>query len=301
MSRLTDLTRLLAEYQAADAAAGSLEDITALRTRAIRRAFEKNAAFFADIRALYDIVSAQPRDPARAEAADAPTRTLFVALTSNRRFFSGLISRIIEKLREELANEPDAEAVVIGSVGWEFCEETGVPARARYMPFADDTPTPEELASLVGTFAGFGRVVILHPAFVNVFRQEVAVEDITHSPEQLPEPASAAFPEGVPPLPGIPEAAIIAARTSGEYILEPDATALLGFFDTQVRHVLFDRVLLESDLARTAARLMRLTEAQSRARALVDETRRAMIRASAARASRELLETFAGLAAWNRS
>ena len=76
--------------------------------------------------------------------------------------------------------------------------------------------------------------------------------------------------------------------------------AILAFFDAQVKRVLFRGVLLEAELARTAARFLRMEEAQEHAHGLLVATRSRVRREMAAVSNTELLETFAGFTKWKR-
>ena len=85
------------------------------------------------------------------------------------------------------------------------------------------------------------------------------------------------------------------------YIFEPEVSAILTFFDAQVKRVLFRGVLLEAELARTAARFVRMEEAQEHAHDLTVKTMARVRRETAAVSNTELLETFAGFAQWKRT
>lgn len=279
MSVLTELRQRLVEYQTAEVTAGALQDISALRLSGIRRGFEKNRAFYEEIRALYEIVRSQAKKSRIEVEAPKPKRVrqLFVAITSNKRFYGALMHEIIEALVREMATTPDATALIVGRVGWQYFEETGSAGRGRRMELAEDMPSPSELAELLRYIETFDRIIVLYPKFINTFRQGVARQDITQSIEVAEVP-----------------------KDEVGYIFEPEVPAILSFFDTQVRRVLFDRVMLEAELARTSARLIRMEEAQQRAQRLVGVAERRIRREVAAISNTGLLETFAGFTQWKQ-
>jgi ATP synthase F1 gamma subunit len=277
MSIVKELTRELSEYQAAQRTAGALEDISGLRVQNIRRQFDKNRAFFEEIRALYGVVQshAKKRDIETLEKPKRP-KTLFVAITSNKRFYGALIRDIVAELMRRLVQEADASSVIIGRVGWQYLEQAGATKRTRQIVLNDDTPTTAEFQELLKLFEGYNRIWMLYPKFINPFKQDVGIEDITQSPQtEVPQ-------------------------TNVGYIFEPEIPALLSFFDTQVRRVLFNRVLLEAELARTSARFMRMEEAGERTHTLLGQTSQRLRREEAALSNMELLETFAGFSKWHQ-
>lgn len=282
MSILTELTARMEEYQAAETTAGVLQDISALRASAIRREFEKNKAFYEEIRTLYEIIHSQAKKyasvPIESKGKPKKMRQLFVAITSNKRFYGSLMHGIIARLATEMDAEPEATCLILGRVGWQHFEALGDTKRARQIILADDSPTPQEYRELLSYLDSFDRIIVLYPKFINTFRQEVALQDITQSFEAATE-----------------------APIEVEYIFEPEVPAMLSFFDTQVRRVLFDRVLLEAELARTSARFVKMEEAERRANRLVITARARMRREVAAVSNAGLLETFSGYTTWHQT
>ncbi|MGH7141552.1 MAG: F0F1 ATP synthase subunit gamma [Minisyncoccia bacterium] len=277
MSRIAELKKTLDEYEAAEITAGALEDISGLRMQSIRAQFEKNRSFYEEIRALYGVVQAQGKRIGGDQQKAKKPRELFVAITSNKRFYGSLIRDIIQALSARLAQSAEGSCLIVGSVGWQYFEQFGARKGSRQMVLADDTPTPQEFETLLRHFSGFDRIYVFYPKFINPFRQDVGVEDITESPA----------------------VGAVAASTAEMYLFEPEVSLILAFFDTQVRRVLFGRVLLEAELSRTAARLIKMEEAEGRAQKLVSEQRTRIRRETAAASNTQLLETFAGFTQWS--
>src|SRR5690606_1077397 len=113
----------------------------------------------------------------------------------------------------------------------------------------------------------FSQVFMFYPTFINTFRQEVGMIDITYQPT---------------------------VTTTGTleigYIFEPDIDALLEFFETQVRLILFNRVLLETKMAQTGARLSKMQRAREEAGVRVKEQRREIHKEEMVIQSMRLLE-----------
>src|SRR3989344_3582261 len=284
MSRLNEYKQLLDEYDAAELTAGALEDIAALRMQAIRSGFEKNRTFFEGIGALYATLRSVATKEGGEKKLGKGKRHLYVAITSNKRFYGNLMREVIAALSRALASAPETSALIIGRVGWQYLEQTGSLKQARQFIQADDTPTAKEFEELMHHVEEFDRVFVLYPQFINPFRQEVGITDITQSPEEL-----------------ITKGPAEERKDSQEtYIFEPEVDAVLAFFDAQVKRVLFQGVLLEAELARTAARFLRMEEAQEHAHDLVVATRSRVRREMSAVSNTELLETFAGFTKWKQ-
>lgn len=289
MSRLNEFRKNLEEFRTAETTAAALEDISALHLQSIRSGFERNRTFYAGIRALYGTV--RTFGEKKQLKIKKERSTLLVALTSNKRFYGGLMREVVSGLGKSLTQIPSADALVIGRAGWQYIEQMNLVSRVRQTLTEDDMPTAEEFESLLSTFEHYERVLVLYPKFINPFRQDVGIEDITQSPERA-IPASEAI------------SADTKTQTGDEdevgYIFEPEVPEILAFFDAQVVRVLFQGVLLEADLARTAARLLRLEESQERAHTLVLRAQARVRKEVYSISESELLETFAGFRKWSR-
>ena len=287
MSRIAELKKNLDEYRAAELTASALEDLSAMRLAGIRSGFERNRTFYAGIRDLYGIVRkfGETKNPIE---KPKEKKQLFVALTSNKRFYGSLMREVIAALARSLAQLPSSDALVVGRAGWQYVEQMNLTKQVRQMILEEDMPSAEEFDKLLDYFSQFDRVLVLYPKFINPFRQDVGIEDITQSPERA-----------IPDVKQKDEAAAV-EDAGPTYIFEPESSAILSFFDAQVQRVLLQGVLLEAELARTAARLLRLEEAQARAHELAQRGEFRVRRESAAISDAELLETFAGLATWRR-
>ena len=270
MSRLTDYDRRIKQYAVAEETAGALSDISALRMQAIRKRFEKNQLFFDEIRSLYGIVRASAE---LEEARHGAEKVLYIAVTANKRFAGTLARDTVDALARALQKDERATAFVIGRLGWQYFDTLGLSKRGRQVLFAGEGPTPGEFASLLAHAARYDRVFVLYGRFVNAFRQEVAMEEVSQSPEPV-------------------------ADGKEGYLFEPEVGALLTFFNAQVRYALLERVMLESELARMAARFVTMEESSQRAHALRTLEERRRTREATASTNAALLETYAGSAHW---
>jgi F-type H+-transporting ATPase subunit gamma len=273
MSAIKELQENLESTQTARFVTTMLRDISANKLQVIRTAFEKNGAFYQEMRNLDLLVQmyAENNNHSRGKKNKKKEKDVFVALTSNKRFFGTLNRDITFRLIDRLKKDTESDAVVIGQTGQTLLENTEFAPRCSYISFEEDAPTSAEVFSLIRKLGGYNRIYMFYPTFINSFRQEVGLIDITYQPTITKD-----------------------EKLEVDYIFEPDIEALLTFFETQVRLILFNRVLLETKLAQTGARLSKMQRAREEAGELLKEQRREIHKEMMALQSMHLLETFAG-------
>ncbi len=272
MSAVRDLQDELEQTETAQFVTTMLRDISATRLQSMRAIFDANRAYYTELHTLMAMVHSYA---ARAGIALDANRfgdgKAFVAVTSNKRFYGQLNQLVIKEFVRNLQVHPSAQGFVIGQTGVQILERMRVTRKVTAFSFPSDTPTHDEITSVIAALHPYNEVMICHPTFINSFRQEPMVTDITHEPKPIER--------DLPPV---------------EYICEPDIQALLEFFRTQIRFVLFDRVLLETRVALTGARLMKMQRARERAKELVKQQRQEIHKVVSTAESMRLLETFTG-------
>ncbi len=279
MSVVTDIRQELEDVRTAKFIAGALRDISATKMRIIREGFRSNIAFFNEISALYELLklhaARRKYDKKRGTiATEAPTK-IAVAITSNKRFYGTLNNEVMTEFLEHM-KEQNQDCMVIGSTGKQLLVNTPYKKRCRTLLFENDSPTVDEMRDFLEMVRAYEQVLIFYPKFVNVFKQEVAYIDITHTPD-----------------PGH-----VAEKKFDGYIFEPELLEMLEFFERHIRYILFHRTMLETELSRTAARLLKMNTAEHRATDRMEEKELELRKEMASLSSMRLLETFAGFATW---
>ena len=274
MSAVHDLKETLEQLQTAQFVTTMLRDISATRLQSIRSAYMANEVYYTELHELMRLVKSYA-------AAHAPhtlyknneAGRVYVALTSNKRFYGILNHRVLQHYFELRQSDQTAAGLIVGQTGRNIVNTRDQAEETEFFSFAKDTPKPEETLKLIESLAGYTEVVVVHPTFVSSFTQNVAVTDISHVPKESVKET--------PPL---------------DYLFEPDIPDMLKFFTKQIRLVLFERVLLETELALTGARLMKMQRARERAKELVGEQRHTIYKEVSTVKSMRLLETFTGFA-----
>ena len=275
MSRIAEIRHTLEDYRTAGLITGVLQEISATKMQDLRGHFERNARFFTGIREVYAIVKEHA-----AAAAPIPKeqKDIYIGLTSNKRFSGTLNRDVVRSFVAVTRNAQGSDFLMLGVTGAQYVQETDMAGKVESAAFEGDSPTPRELATLLTKLNGYGHVYVVYPKFINPFRQDIVMTDVTEMPAES-----------------------ITEELRAEYIFEPEITGMIDFFESQVRHAIFERVLLETDLAQTAARTMRMRDAKDRAEGLQRVSARALMRENETVADIQLMETFIGFTLWRNS
>jgi len=264
-------------------------EINATKIKKIRASFEKNRRFYDEITYAYQSIKVIANKSGftvrKGEIVDLETAkktkisTLLLAITSNSHFYGALNLNVAKKVKEDWLNL-DADKMVIGQTGIEYLNSFGLKGGFQEIRLQKDYPNRQEVSQLVEKTKSYDRVLVYFPSFVTLLTQKVGVLDITQTP---------ASKGGIKAL---EEEKIV-------YIFEPELEKILVFFEKQIRSLLFVRSILESELSRTAARLLSMNNAQQRAEDLVKTKKRQLTQASRSVSNARLLETFSGISMWN--
>ena len=285
MPTITDLRAELDDMTTMKFISSAFTEASAARIKKIRDAFERNRQFYDEISHVYLLVKA---NAVRWEAGKKhgkqvlpkaeDIKTLFVALTSNQRFYGNLNINIMRKFTED-AEKNKTDLIVLGNTGNEFMRSARLGKEYKSVIFSRERPSQEEIRSFLDSIKDYTKVVVYYPKFLTLLSQTVGVLDITQT----------AAPEEQKSL-----------EEEIHIIFEPELSKMIAFFELQVRSLLFLRIMLEADLARTAARLISMSMAEERADELIKDTKSQMRKVMTSFINARLLETFAGMSQWKK-
>lgn len=257
----------------------ALRDVSAVALKNLLTRYSQNSEYYDDLRRLCQLVWRIADEAGEAEVR-ASRGALYVAYTTNRHFYGALNHDVMRTFMARVGSED--EVLIVGATGKALWQEAGRPTkRVTFRSFKKDIPDREEAAEFLQVADAYAHVHVVYPRFVSVYEQQVTISDITYRPE--------AHAEAEPVL-SVPE-----------YVLEPDLGRVLAFFQTQVRHVLFERLMLETQLAQVSARLVRMDMADHNAQDMLRDAERSLRRAQALFMNTRLLETTSGFIQWKRA
>ncbi len=280
MSIIAEKKEELQDVETAKFITSMLRDISAMKMKSIRGNFKRNDEFFTRISELYGLVKFQQFKISNSKDAvkkKVGSSALFIAITSNKHFFGSLNTQVMDDFLKEIDKNKKGDYLVVGETGKQFLDGTKYEKECTYMSFENDDPTGKELQKFLNKIQSYGRILVFYPKFISVFKQGVSTMDISQAPDikELEEDVES-------------------------YIFEPELSDMTDFFEVQIRYLLFNRVILETELARTAARLMRMNEAENRAKELIEEKQVQLQKEISSLGNSRLLETFVGFKQWKK-
>lgn len=282
MPQIKEQRQHIADIATARYITGTLRDIALTELGGLQKRFARNTQVYSELRDLFQVVWRIA--DRRGTSATLPTgarKHLYVAYTTNRHFYGSLNHNIMRVFMDATGTRD--ECLIIGDTGRAlWFEHAKKRSKTTYLSFADDVPTEREVYSFLDRVAGYDQVYVCYPAFVSVYEQQAQIVDITFRPADA-------------------DVATVLDEHSAEFLLEPDLEEMLAFFNTQVRYALFERILLETQLSRVSARLVKMDTADQNAEKLLKRERASMRRSYMTIANRRMLETLSGYLQWHKN
>ncbi len=276
MATIKQIKATLEADQSLKLVARTLSEVSANRLQQIRGVIERNRGFFTEIAGLYHIIKTEALE--RNLLSKYKKEGAVSILISSNHKFSGAVESQLFLLYVSHTPEFTSKRIAVGRTGATFLRDSHYWAEFEAMEFASDLPTPEELNKLAQEARKYERIFVYYPKFKTVLSQQPNFVDLTGSIEPTPEKNLRSF----------------------YYIFEPEIEKMYEFFDNQIVSLLLQQAFLEADLARTAARLISMEQAQRNADSVIKNDRRQLALANRTRQNRALLETISALINLNR-
>jgi ATP synthase F1 gamma subunit len=279
MSQLGVQKQNILDIKAARYITGALRDISAVELKKLRKKFEQNDMFFIELQELFQLVWRSAASVGDDNPLLKNKKKLYLAYTTNRHFYGSLNHDVMKKFIE--GTEKNNECLIIGDTGRQIWSSKGQSRRKiSFQSFNEDDPSEEEVDAILKTVEKYGHVYVFYPSFTSVFKQDVQMVDITFRPS-----SQTSTKDTFKDLP--------------QYIFEPDLSQMIQFFNHQVRFTLFERLLLETQISRVAARLVKMDTADQNAQALIKTQNQELRRIRTSFSSRRMLETVVGFIQWH--
>lgn len=283
MASIAHIKGEIEEIQTLKYISSAFTEASAAKIRAIKDTFERNRLFYEEISHLYDLVEynadllkkTTPSSGHLPATSVQSEKNLSIAITSNQRFYGAVNVNIMQSFVKDEASTGNT-LVIIGSTGKDYMKSIEFSRPYESVQFVKDSPTKEEIQKISQMINLYDKVYLYYPKFVTLISQTVGKIDITHRKSKQ----------------------TTIAEEEVHAIFEPEIKDMLAFFEEQVRATLFLRVLLETDLARTAARLLSMTSAEENAGELLKEQQVILRKLISSRINTEQLEKFSGMSLW---
>lgn len=248
----------------------SLSEIASLKLKKIKKDTQRNIAFYNEISQIYHTLKVQAAK-SNLSSQTKNKKTISILLTSNFRFYGNLNNNLARYFTQN-SSRYAGNLMVVGSTGVSFLKSLGTKVSFDQYIFKQDEPDDEDLKTFMGKILPYSRAIVYYAKFKTVLNQIPSFKDITAS--SLPQEK---------------------VKMQVGYIFEPELSSMLTFFGDQITTLLFEGVLLETHLARLAARLISTSQAQDNAEEFIKGERQKLSVATRSVTNRGILEAYGAL------
>lgn len=279
MSSLKQQQKLYLEGITLKSVTQAYSEISATKLSKIRSGMENNIKFASELSDLYHLLRQEAIKNDLQFSPKIPGE-VHLLITSNNRFYS-MLERPLSKYFETstLSSQQNSKPVlriVVGKTGPTFLKADHYSLPIQPIILKEDIPSQDELHELIKIISQYQTVFIYHSRFKTVLTQLPVVSEITRSLIK-------------------PNTNLIEIH----YIFEPELRNILNFFESQILQISLEQTFLESELARTAARLISMDQAETKANAYLKEQTRILGTVKRSIENTKMMEMISGL--MNRS
>lgn len=265
MPQLEQLRNEVKDEEALLALTGAFTEVSAAKIGRLKQEFDENQDFFQEVSDLYRLVRASSSSPVTASKG-----TLAVAMTTNNRFYGVINLEVMKKFLNDTKNQK-AALLVVGKIGSSYLQSVDFKGKVEKMVLEKDVPKIADLEKLLETAKAYQRVLLFYPQFKTIYTQTPTVTDIAFAPTPTVQKT---------------------VEETVHFIFEPELSKIVEFFETQIRAILLQRVLLEVELSVTASRLQAMSRAHEHARGVLMKRRQQLIKQKHSQINARLLESL---------
>lgn len=249
-------------------------EIASAKLKKIRDQVEKNRYYMDDLSRVYQAVK---QVAARRNLLPLRNKkTMNILITSNYHFYGNVNTNLTKFFIASMNSYPGMDQIVIGKTGLEYLEGGRYPQRYQALILKTDYPKLDELNFLVSKIKDYSQIVVYYSKLESVLVQKPSFEDITQT-------------SALKGLSATPD------KEDSLYIFEPEIEKILDFFESQVTNLLLQQTFLDSELSRTASRLVSMDEAQSNADKYILDQKKVLASVKRSIANSKILETYTAL------
>lgn len=270
MSNLKQLKIQLEASESLKLITESLSEVAAIRFKGIRSQILHNRIFFSEVNKVYHslkVISAR-RKLLTKQPIQKNSRTISILITSNYQLYGGIDAEVTEYFLRSIPTY-QTEKLIIGSTGIDLYSILGKDKDFKRAVFKQDLPTQPEIQTIVDQINNYSRILLYYPRFVTILQQVPQVFDFTQS-----------------------QAETEALTTDIEYILEPELSKMLEFFEKQILGASLQSIFLQTQLSRTAARMIRMDQAEIKAEGIIKKEKLDLTRTRKKLQNLHILENF---------
>lgn len=272
------IKELIEQAQSLKQITQAFTQISSSKLKRIRVGAEKNREFFQDLSNIYGLINII-RKRRKIPIPVKNGKTLIILLTSNERFYGHVTGDLIEFFLVQ-GSKIRADKLIIGKSGVETLKAMNYALTFTPMILKSDFPDNAEFLQLSQLINQYSKVMVFHSQFESVLKQVPIISDITQSEEEVSEKTNLSSEQ---------------VNQYNNFIIEPEIKQIAEFFDNQIKVLILESTFLESELARTASRLISMDSAQNEAEKFLTAQELALLTANRSIQNARILETVAAM------
>ncbi len=265
-----EITQKIELTQALETVSFAYSEFAGQKLVTIRQQIEKNRSFVSELSNVFHIVKQAAE--AKGQKTDLGKKgTVNLLITSNKRFYGGLERRLLDFF---LAHSvlSYGKTYVIGDTGMKYLAGENFSLPYENLPMHGDVPSLEEISKIVNLLAPYLHINVYHVRMQSVLVQKPVVLEIG---------GIADIPKELDPR-------------EVYYIFEPELVEMLKFFDRKIVQILLAQAFYESELARTAARMVSMEQSKINAERDVKQLQKKLFQERGNIATFRMMDIIAG-------
>ncbi|MDP4011052.1 MAG: FoF1 ATP synthase subunit gamma [Candidatus Roizmanbacteria bacterium] len=209
-----------------------------------------------------------------------------ILITANTKFHGDILRRIFEKFLDD--KDEKGDVFLVGRVGKDLLAQYGQKTDAKLFDISDINMKMGDLKPLIYYLLQYKKIYVYHARFKSVVTQDPEVSEITNINKLLEEELEAEKEERklkeIPPT----------------YLFEPAGEKIVSFLNNNVIISLLRQAVLETQLARFAARLNAMDSLLSRIDENMDSLKKQQRKINHDLSNKKQLERISGMFFWNQ-
>ena len=247
-------------------------EIASGKLKNIRSLVEHNRYFLQDLAVVYQVVKQVAA--VRQVLLPKNSKTVSILITSNYHFYGNVNAKLVTYFTRAM-KKAATDQIIIGKTGLELLKDTSYNLPYQSLVLEKDYPNTTELQTIVSQTRNYSQIVVYYSEMKNVMTQNPMTKDITQT--------------------SFLKTSIDLEYALKTFIFEPEMEKILEFFDMQVTNLLLQQTFLDSELSRTASRLVSMDQAQSKADTFLASSKTLLDQAKRSLTNMRLLETASAM------
>ncbi len=244
----------------------TLGEVATLRVRTTRRQIEHASEYFQEISKVFHALKTIA---GQGQMRKKNGKTAAILLTSDAKLNGETDHKLSHFFMNKTMNL-QADYLVMGKIGQEYLRAFHYPHPFASYDLATELPQVAELQKMVEALKNYSQVFVFYTRFESLLTQSPTFIDLTESSNITPE-----------------------ETVSIHYILEPEIEKMLGFFEDQILVLLLQSIFLQQQLARLAARMVSMNQAEQNSDNVITGQYQALVRAKKMLIDNQILSTYA--------